>query len=403
MKSYSFLAAVLFLTAGTAVDVVGSGEPARSAAGPGVQSGGTSESLLERFRPALYFVEDSGPNGSRIDYPCSYVADDGQIENNYAELFTSGPELCYGYVHEQRDANGKLCWVLEYNYYYPRNWSDLPPPSGCFTHEHDWEWIYIVVGVEEGEIRPYCACFSGHTSGNPGLFDVSGKVRLFPSVAGGSVWRADWDRRPEWAPRVSLGWDEHAEATALGTGNAFDGSPTQPRSSVPWTHYEVTDQEGLGSTCSTMERFCYGDPQLAWLCIGRSPRGECDDPTDPPWMRAGLGAWDPLPADFALPDDWEENPSTEEGAEPTRGPTAWFAPNPCRGRIRVAFPAGTPPSHLDLLDVAGRLVRRFPFAEEPEGGGRDGLDLGGIPPGVYLFRARWPEESEEVQRVVLVQ
>ncbi len=300
------------------------------------------EELLERFRPALYFVDDVGPGGSRTDYPCSFL-DDSDIENNFAGLATPQPSLCYGSVHEQRDANGKLCLVVEYDYYYPRNWSELPPPAGCFTHEHDWEWIYVVVGLDGADYRPYCASFSGHTAGNPELFDMNGKVRLFPGIAGGSVWRTEWDRHPEWAPRVSLGWDEHVEATALASGNAFDGSPTQPRSPSYWTHYEVRGRETVASSCSQTARFCYGDPELSPFCIGRSGLGECDDPRDPPWIRQGLGAQDPLPAGFALPDDWEENPSTETGTESPGARNVRVGPNPCRGRLEIVIPGGSPP------------------------------------------------------------
>lgn len=358
--------------------------------------------LLNRFRPALYFVEDSGPNGERIDYPCSFVANDSEIENNFQELVTSDPTLCYGRVYEQRDANRKLCWVLEYDYYYPRNWSSLPPPSGCFTHEHDWEWIYIVVGFDEGDYRPYCACFSGHTPGNRDLFAVAGKVRLYPGVAGGSVWSWQWQHDPEWAPRVSLGWEEHVEATALASGNAFDGSPTQPRSPRYWAYYQVRDWDPIISSCGYALEFCYGDPALQLWCIGRCGREECDDPTDPPWTRDGLGWNDPLPHDFALPDDWEENPSTEITTRPPLERVVRMGPNPCRGWLEVAFPACPPPGQLDLLDVSGRIVRRLPWgAAGIDGAGRM-FDLRDQLSGLYLLRARWSGVEEEVLRVVLL-
>lgn len=358
--------------------------------------------LLERFRPALYFVESGGPDAERIDYPCSYAADDAEIENNFARLVGSGPSLCYGRVHQQSDANGKTCWVVEYDYYYPRNWSELPPPAGCFTHEHDWEWIYIVVGIDGTDYRPYCACFSGHTAGNPDLFDLDGKVRLFPGVAGGSVWSAAWDRHPEWAPRVSLGWDEHVEATALATGNAFDGSPTQPRSPHYWSFYEVRGTDLMSTTCTPSNRFCFGDPDLSLLCIGRSGRGECDDPVAPPWIREGLGANDPLPSDFALPEDWEENSSTEIPVRPSVSRVVRIAPNPCRGRLEVAFPLSTPPDRLELLDVSGRVVRRLPWETPLADGSSRSFDLRDLLSGLYLLRARWPGDEEEVLRVVLL-
>ncbi len=398
-----------FLLLGGGAGASGRGRPSASpSAGSGraVPSGAGSydltTELLDRFRPALYFVEDGGPGGERIDYPCSFAADDTEIENNFAELLLPAPSLCYGRVHEQRDANGKICWVVEYDYYYPRNWSNLPPPAGCFTHEPDWEWIYIVVGFDGNDYRPYCACFSGHTAGNPDLFDEDGRVRLFPGVAGGSVWSSQWDRDPEWAPRVSLGWDEHVEATALASGNSFDGSPTQPRSPSYWSFYEVRGPDLMTSPCTPTGTFCYGDPALALLCIGRSGRAECDDPIAPPWVREGLGVNDPLPPDFALPRDWEENPSTEIPAQLPATRVVRVGPNPCRGRLEVAFPACPPPEQLDLLDVSGRVVKRLAWRIPAADGTSESFDLRDLSSGLYLLRARWPGEEEEVLRVVLL-
>jgi hypothetical protein len=402
MRVQSFLFRCLIVLGGLAATTTRGTGVAPGAAGSTSEAADISGVLLDRFRPAVYFVDDVGPGGNRVDYPCSYVRDDGEIENNYAKLATPEPSLCYGYVHEQFDAHGKPCWVVEYDYYYPRNWSEIPPPLGCFTHEHDWEWIYIVVGIDGAGYRPYCACFSGHAAGNPDLFDLDGKVRLFPGVAGGSLWRAEWESHPEWAPRVSLGWDEHVEATALASGNAFDGSPTQPRSPSYWTHYSVIERESLNSSCSTTERFCYGDPGLALLCIGRSPLGECDDPREPPWIRTGLGAQGPLPSGFALPSDWEENPSTEPMPQTTADRAVRIGPNPCLGRLHVAFPAGRSLAHLELLDASGRLVRQLTWERATALDTGSSFDLRGLSSGIYLLRARWPEEGEEVHRVVLL-
>lgn len=103
-----------------------------------------SAALLERFRPTLYF-EDDGPNGVRQEYPTSYVWDDVDIEDNFAGPAVPASVFCYGQVHEQRDAAGKICWVVEYHFYYPRNWAhfSLGFSFAGYSHEHEWECPFL--------------------------------------------------------------------------------------------------------------------------------------------------------------------------------------------------------------------------------------------------------------------
>ncbi len=361
---------------------------------------GVKAGLLDRFRPAIYLVGD-GPGGARVDYPSSYVADDGEIENNFETPDQAGGTLCYGLVHEELDANQRACWVMEYHYYYPRNWADNSPPFGCFTHEHDWEWIYVVAGFDQGDYRPYCACFSGHAESNRDLFEREGAVRLFPGVAGGSVWKEDWDAHPDDAPRVSLDQGERPEATSLDTGNAFDGAPWQPRSPECWRDYPIVTFEPLSSACSDTTRFFYGDPELPLLCIGRSGRGECDDPRDPPWMRAGLGSNGPLPADFALPADWVDNPSTEAARGAGRAMVR-LLPNPAFGKVYVDVGSGRAPAAIGIFDAAGRFVRSCVLGSGARGAGSGWIDLHGLAAGFYWARVRWPDQEGEVRRVLIL-
>jgi len=359
-----------------------------------------SNALLNRFRPALYF-EDDGPGGRRVDYPSLYN-DDSDIENNFLAPELASGANCYGLVHEQRDANGKICWVVQYHYYFARNWSSASPPFGCYTHEHDWEWIIVVVGSVGGVAEPYCACFSAHTAGNPDLFGRAGAVRLFPEIAGGSVWKAEWDGNPDQAPRVSLGWDEHVEATCLASGNEFDGSPWQARGTTPWTHYPILSFVVAEGSCAETSVFFYGDPALEPLCIGRSERAECGDGTNPPWLRTGLGGLGPLPSDFALPDDWDQNASTELPAIRV-GPECLIPrPNPTTGELRLVVSGGARPDRIDLLDLTGRLVARFEGAHldpDPQG---IRINLWNLPAGRFWLRLHTVNEGEEVHGVVIL-
>lgn len=352
--------------------------------------------MLERFRPAIYF-ENDGPSGHRVDYPISHVADDSDIENNFAMPALAPGVVCYGQVHEQRDAGGKICWVVEYHFYYPRNWThfSLGFRWEGYSHEHDWEWLYIVVGSSQGQVMPYCASFSAHASNNQSLFSDKGAVRLFPNIIGGSVWRSDWAERPEEAPRVSLDAAGHVEATALASGNEFDGSPEQGRYGFPVSEYPIIAVEGAQSSCADPNLYYYGDPGLPSGCPICDGWADCVSPREPPWIRFGLGGQSPLPLSFRLPDDWDENASTEIlSARASRV----IGPTPARDWCQIVFDTGHRPEDLTLLDVAGRRIGSLPA---PGSDGVSVVDLRGLPSGIYLVRMRFPGCVEEVQRVVV--
>lgn len=353
--------------------------------------------MLEAFRPVLYF-EDDGPAGSRLEYPSSYVRDDSDIENNFAGPPVPLSAVCYGQVHEQRDASGKLCWVLEYHFYYPRNWTHYSFGLAFrgYSHEHDWEWCYVVVGSSHGILRPYCATFSSHADNNQSLYSDDGSVRLFPGIVGGSVWRTDWSRHPDEAPRVSLDPGGRLEATVLSSGNEFDGSPEQGRFGAPLGCYELLDVEWAASSCWSADEFYYGDPGLPSGCLICDGYADCASPRLPPWTRFGLGDQAPLPLDFRLPDDWDENPSTERLSPRSFGRAG---PVPSHGWLSFHFPAGRRPVRITLIDTAGRQVMEFPIADGTE---RATLDVRGLSSGLYLARIVHADRAEEVQRVVVL-
>jgi hypothetical protein len=355
------------------------------------------QAMLELFKPVLYF-EDDGPEGRRLEYPVSYVNDDTDIENNFASAPVSHSATCYGQVHEQRDAAGKICWVVEYHFYYPRNWARFTFGFTFkgYSHEHDWEWLYVIVGSSGGSLSPYCACFSSHADNNQSLFSAAGKVRLFPEIVGGSVWRDDWARHPEEAPRVSREASGRLEATVLASGNEFDGSPEQGRDGLPVTSYDVLCVQPASSSCISAETYYFGDPDLPSGCVICDGYADCASPRLPPWTRMGLGDQAPLPLDFRLPEDWDENPSTE--VTPPRG--LWTAgPTPSRDWFNFTFPPGACPDRLALMDTAGRRLRELTGTEID---GSVSLDLRGLSNGLYLARLAFADRAEEVQRVVVL-
>jgi hypothetical protein len=355
------------------------------------------DAMLESFRPALYFEQD-GQAGERLEYPTSYVWDDLDIENNFAGPVIPPSAICYGQVHEQRDASGKICWVIEYHFYYPRNWTTFHFGFTFrgYSHEHDWEWLYVVLGSSGGSLRPYCATFSAHADNNQSLFSDERRVRLFPGIVGGSVWRSDWSRHPDDAPRVSLDPAGRVEATVLASGNEFDGSPEQGRFGVPIGSYDLLDVQWAASSCWSAEEFCYGDPALPSGCLICDGYADCASPRLPPWLRFGLGDQAPLPLDFRLPDDWDENPSTEI----LSGRAWWNAgPVPCRGWLNFRFPHDRSPVRIILADPAGRKILESSTAGRGESAS---LDVRGLSSGIYLARIVYADRAEEVQRVVVL-
>lgn len=254
----------------------------------------------------------------------------------------------------------------------------------------------MVVGSSGGLLRPYCACFSSHADNNQTLFDGSGRVRLFPGITGGSVWSEGWNSNPDRAPRVSLSSSGQVEATVLASGNELDGTPEQGRYGFPIASYSTSSVEPAQSSCLSAETFYYGDPDLPSGCLICDGYAECGAPRLPPWTRFGLGDQSPLPLDFRLPTDWDENASTEI-LPPLR---SWRAgPIPCNASLRFRFAGNGAPDRLQLWDIAGRLVRES--SDLVDAGSAD-LDVRGLPSGLYLARAVFAGRVEEVQRVVVL-
>ncbi len=251
----------------------------------------------------------------------------------------------------------------------------------------------MVAGSRNGATVPYCASFSGHIANNRDLFGRTGGVRLFPGITGGSVWRNDWNSDPSRAPRVSICMDERIEATVMSTGNEFDGSPAQLRPGEPFTTYPIEAFEDRLSSCGSASTFFFGDPQISELCVFCSPSVECADPVLPPWSRDGLDGNHPLPDDFSLPDDWDENPSTEIVLE---GAPRVF-PNPTLGRIRLV-PAAGAGDRFDLFDSGGRRVGSAALDR------RGWLDLTGLRCGVYWVSRTGISSGQrrELHRVTVV-
>ncbi|AMR28326.1 hypothetical protein A0257_15340 [Hymenobacter psoromatis] len=73
-------------------------------------------------------------------------------------------------------------------------------------------------------------------------------------------------------------------------------------------------------------------------------------------------------------------------------------PNPSAGPVRVAWPAGARPTHLDVLDALGRPVRT---AALPPAATEHPLDLTGLPPGIYLLRLQTLGAGLLTQKLVL--
>lgn len=355
--------------------------------------------LLESFRPQVYF-EDDGPDRMRVDFPVRITSDDVDIENNFAAGGMSPCVAAYAQVHETVDRAGRPVWVMEYHFYYRRNWAMFDYWLGEFrgyTHEHDWEWIYVVAGLDGATLRPYCASFSAHAARNTDLFGDDGAVRLFPGVTGGSVWRDDWSRSPDMAPRVSLDPQGRLEATASAAGNAFDGAPDQFRSWICFGDYPLLSFEQAQSGCGDPDIYYFGDPALPAGCLYCAGYAECSSPREPPWNREGLGERNPLPFDFELPNDWVPNPSTEHAAA-TLAPIVSVMPNPARERVRLELSPFAGPVGIEMIDAAGRSI--FTLALRPMESRT--ISLAMIRAGSYFLCVRGPQRLEEVKHVTVL-
>jgi len=73
-------------------------------------------------------------------------------------------------------------------------------------------------------------------------------------------------------------------------------------------------------------------------------------------------------------------------------------PNPTTGPTRVAWPASSQPTRLEVLDVLGRPVRTEVLAASAT---EHQLELTGLPPGVYLVRLHTQAANQLVQRLIV--
>jgi hypothetical protein len=74
-------------------------------------------------------------------------------------------------------------------------------------------------------------------------------------------------------------------------------------------------------------------------------------------------------------------PLSVAGVPPTADAGLRLFPNPVHHQLTVKLPASTTPGQAELLDLTGRVLKRYPLA--PAGGA---LDVQALPPGGYLLR-----------------
>jgi hypothetical protein len=256
------------------------------------------------FVPDLYFFATAGDR----ETPTSFASDDEMVENNaesWQEPF-EWPLRVYWHVVPEVDFNDTCVLVYEYHYYFAQNKANLPPLGWHQTHEHDWEWIYVVVGAEsDGTFNPYMISYDRHKTDNhdaarsedcvafiDGPFAPSGRplvpVRDFVHpilhIDAGNAFAIS-------RPSSVGGAGVLIQAEEFGMISACAGPPVEYLSSSM-------------APCATWGAFYFGDRDncvIPEVCRGRD---ECADPRDPPWNRESH--WDdPFPDDpdvFDIPD-----------------------------------------------------------------------------------------------------
>jgi len=333
--------------------------------------------LLTRFCPIIVAENEGYYGGARQDFPyrmdepiwgsSSYVEDNSET---YPGTFSSSKYSVYGvaeYVDEQHTAHAPF-WVLQYFVYLAgnyhsglREWVEFFDPLNPYrgmTHEHDWEWVTILVGESddlEGDYAPYVAALSGHSRDGLDTF-ADGRVYLFPCVGVPQEFLLG-DPYVSRERRLVGDGDEDCDDQAIvlmaATGNEFQPGPgigiALGSPAILTTHpasWVSSRYDQLGTGCEQMQTdrvMCYGDPQacdegafLEWLgetwicpqcdeiCSGNK---ECDDPRDVPWKRDATWGAAGVPADFRfpLPSEFKINPDGQPqelaaaGATPIRG------------------------------------------------------------------------------------
>jgi hypothetical protein len=124
------------------------------------------------FLPVLYYEED---DERHKEFSVKYDFAGGNVENNRENYcvengigIRTGNQSPGVYIHGgkgngyvvkllDKDKDGDPFWVIEYHFYSPRNTYYLYQ-----THEHDWEWIYVVIIEDENGYTPLLASSSSH-------------------------------------------------------------------------------------------------------------------------------------------------------------------------------------------------------------------------------------------------
>lgn len=277
-----------------------------------------AEALLDAFQPHLFF-EDDGPAGVRIDFPTDFVgADDDTVENNFEHLF-GGP--AYGVYRNavRLETDEAPCWLLQYHFYFAANWHPDIWEADGYTHEHDWEWVYVLAGWSWrlGRYVGFAATLSQHDRDN---LDAMTRLHtyLYPLIV------LDLDQSQDWVHdmRRLTSWTGDREALLARAGLVFGarGNELRPLPAdrqgllevgLPDWIATVPDlwqlgQQGTGCERDTDCENCYGDPhvcRLPFICSGVDECGDCGPERYPPWRRSGLWGSASVPPGFLFPQD----------------------------------------------------------------------------------------------------
>ena len=101
------------------------------------------------FPVSCYFDNDDNFENNSENYTKEKF---GKLANGYDQTPT-----VYTNLVSATDCTGDFYWVIEYHYYYAKNIC-----STRQTHEHDWEWIYVVLLEKNSQFVPYLITLSCH-------------------------------------------------------------------------------------------------------------------------------------------------------------------------------------------------------------------------------------------------
>ncbi|MEW6680647.1 MAG: NPP1 family protein, partial [bacterium] len=132
------------------------------------------------FLPLFYYEEDKEQHR---EFPLYHYFDDMDVENNrenYVQIdgigLRTGNQIPNIYIYGgkspgynlkllDKDKDGDLFWTIEYHHYLPRNTYYTNQ-----THEHDWEWVYVIVIEDENGYTPLLASSNSHDDNNQESF-----------------------------------------------------------------------------------------------------------------------------------------------------------------------------------------------------------------------------------------